>query len=165
MKRVLILLSSLVAFAWVAVGTAAPTVGVVDMQQLMKQSPQVKKSSAQLNKEFASRKAKIIKLGKQLQANLKLYHKNKAVMNSKKLDSLKSKITAQEMQLRQAQTEFQRQAMAAQSKLMKKFRTDMIKSVKQIAAKEHLTLVLPKALVLYSQSTKDITSQVAREIK
>ena len=159
MKRLTLIAGLLLTMVWSA-GALAAHIGVVDMQKIFHGSPQVKNMSANLTKQFAGRKNKIMNIGKALQANLKKYQKNKAVMSGKNLASLKASITKQELQLRTAQAKFQQDLFAAQNKKMSQFMKQVRTAVKKIATKKKLDMVLPKNSVLYSAGALDITSNV-----
>lgn len=167
MKR--FILSLLVAFVaiWSVNALAATTTnfGVVDMQKIFQSSPQVKKIRGQLKKQFASKRAKMIKMGKSLQANMKKYQKEKLVQNQKSLTALQKKINKQGLALRQAQAKLQQAAFVAQNRQMGSFISKVKSIVKTLAKKKGLGIVLPKNSVLYSQSGMDLTPEVLAKLQ
>lgn len=164
MRRLILMLCMIFVVAWSA-SVLAAGVGVVDMKQVFQTSPQIKKINADLKSKFSGQRSSIMKMGKTLQANLKKYQKNKAVMSSKSLAALKAKITSQEMKLRQAQTKFQRSLFAEQNKRMKTFMDQVKGVVQKIAKKKSLDVVLPKNSVLYSNGSLDLTASVLTGLK
>lgn len=164
MKRLIIAMCVSVACIW-SISSAALALGVIDMQQVGRNSPQLKKIQANLKQQFAGQRAKIMTMGKALQANMQKYQKNKSVMSSADLANMKKQIMSQEMQVRQAQAKFQRAVYAAQNQQMTSFFTRIKGVIKTVAAQKKLDLVLPKASVLYSANSVDITPEVMKVVK
>jgi len=159
MKRVLLTMCLSFVAIW-SIGALAGGVGVVNMQTVFRSSPQIKKINTTLKRKFATRKASILRLGKQLQTEVKKFQKNETVMDSKSAEVLRTKISTQGSKLRKLQAQFQRDLMTAQRAEMQKFMTNVKTVVKQIAAKKKLDVVLPSNAVLYSKNNLDITSNV-----
>ena len=136
MKRLMVALTVVVSILF-SINVLAAGVGVVNMQQIFRDSPQVKSINKKLKSQFASRKNGIIAKGKSLQASLRKYQKNKSVMSKKGLASLRSSITQKEVALRQAQAKFQQDLFAAQNKKMASF-------MKQV--KMRLRALLPRKI-------------------
>lgn len=164
MKRVILILGMMLAIAW-SVCVWAVNIGVVNMQQIFHDSPQIKKINNTLAQQFSPRREKIVKMGKQLQADVQKYQKNKSVLSATELTSLQNKITQEETQLRQEQTQFQQELYTAQDAQMTKFMKQIRGIVQTIAAKKELTVVLPKNSVLYAASDLDITSELLSKLK
>jgi len=164
MKRVLLAICLSFMAVW-SVGIFAGNVGVVNMQTIFRTSPQIKKINLALQKKFATRKANIMKIGKNLQSEVKKFQKNQTVMNTKSANALRTKITTQGAKLRQLQGRFQKDLMTAQNVEMKKFMVTVKAAVKKIAAQKKLDIVLPSNAVLYSKNNLDITSNVLSDIK
>lgn len=167
MKKLMLAVCIALIGMWSVASFAAttPRIGVVNMQTIFRDSPQVKKINASLKRQFAGRKDSIVKMGKQLQSALQNYQKNKAVMSSKDLTALQSKITKQEMQLRAAQAKFQKELFEAQNKQMTAFMNKVRGVVKTVAAQKNLSMVLPKNSVLYSDNNLDLTKQVLSKLQ
>lgn len=164
MKRVIIALC-ISALSMFAISAFANQIGVVNMQKIFQDSPQVKKINANLTRQFANRKQNIMKMGKRLRANIQKYQKNKEVMSAKALTNLKNQITKEEAQVRQAQVKFQQDLFAAQNAKMTNFMNKVRGIVKTIAAKKKLDMVLPENTVLYSDTGMNITSEVLDKLK
>ncbi|MCH9644873.1 MAG: OmpH family outer membrane protein [Gammaproteobacteria bacterium] len=152
------------AISLLSVNVMAEAVGVVDMQTVFHSSSQIQKINQNLNKEFSSRKQSIISMGQSLQANLAKYKKDSLVMKQSQLNTLKTQITKQEIDLRQAQARFQQDLFAAQNKSMASFMDDVKASVQKIAESKKLDLVLPKNAVLYSKGSLNITDDVLKSL-
>ncbi len=164
MKKVMIGLCLGLAAMW-SFSVMAEAVGVVDMQTIFHNSPQVKKISANLQAQFKSRKSEIVAMGRKMQANLQKYQKNKSVMSASDVKKLQTTITTEEMSIRAAQAKFQQDLFKAQNKKMAALMNKIRGIVKMVAAKQKLDLVLPKNSVLYSKNDMDITVTVLKDLK
>src|SRR5690606_27970869 len=107
----------------------------------------------------------IVAQGQKLQANLQKYQKNKAVMSQSDLSDLQNKITKEEVDLRNAQAQFQRDLFEAQNQQMSSFMDKVRGVVKTIASQQELSMVWPNSSVLYSDKNLDITQQVIDKLK
>lgn len=164
MKRLALILMAVVTATWSMGAMAAGVVGVVDMQQILQTSPEIKKINADLTKQFDERKQKIVEMGRALQGDLQTYQKNKSVMSSKVLSDTQEQIGKKEASLRDAQMKFQQDLFTAQNKSMNDFMDRVRTAVKDVASKKQIDLVLPKNMVLYSQGATDITPDVMSKI-
>src|SRR3990167_1675991 len=102
MKKMIVACVAAVAFGFSAITFADAQVGVVDMEKIFSSSKEVQQINQQLTSQFSVRKDKIMVMGKQLQADLTTYNKNKSVMSKSKLADLQTKIGKEEGALRDA---------------------------------------------------------------
>lgn len=160
MKKIIIALYLSVAAVWSIGAMAGEDFGVVNMQTIFKTSPKAKAINASLKREFAARKAGIVKMGQNLQSEVKSYQKNQAVLSKAKLAALQQKISQHSMALRQAQQKFQSDLLAAQNQKMTAFLNQVKTAVAKVAKKKDIDIVLPSNAVLYSKNKMDITSNV-----
>lgn len=164
MKKIMIAICLSVAAIW-SIGALADDIGVVDMQTIFKSSPEVKAINASLKSEFSGRKASIVKMGQQLQDEVKKYQKNQSVMSKVSLAKLQQSINQHSVSLRQAQAKFQSDLMAAQNNKMRIFLNKVKSAVTKVANKKGLELVLPSNAVLYSKNKMDITASVLSALR
>ncbi|EKD78087.1 MAG: hypothetical protein ACD_42C00045G0001 [uncultured bacterium] len=162
MKKV-VLVAAVAAFC--SIGVFADGIGVVDMKTIFTTAPQVKTIKAGLAKQFEPQKDKLEKMSQSLQADIAKYQKNKAVMDKKDLTALEDSITKQEAAFRDAQTKFQQDVFTAQNKSLETFMDSVKASVKMVAEKNKLDLVVPSNDVLYSKDKTDITQDVLKDMK
>ncbi len=160
MKHLVKLTAIAVASAWM-MSSSALTVGTVDLEAVFQNSAQIKQINANLEQKFKDRQQGLISQGQSLQANMAKYNKNKAVMSKKDLTTLQNTISAQEMQLRNAQNAFQRDVYTARNKVMAGFLARLKSNIAVIAKQKKIDLVIPKNAVFYSNdSVTDVTNQV-----
>ncbi len=164
MKRLTVLLVSTVAMIW-SLSALAGGYAFVDMKKIFTEASQVKNINSSLQKQFASRKDAILKSSNTLQADIKKFERDKAVMNAKDGQVMAQKIEQQGAKLREEQMNFQQALYAAQNEAMKKFMDQVSGVVSKIAAKEGYDFVMPMNDLLYSNSKLNITPQVLSELK
>lgn len=159
MKKVIIAICLSLAAVW-SVGAMAEDIAVVNMKTIFRSSPQAKSINASLKKQFSVRKAGIVKMRQQLQAEVQKYQKNQTTMSKASLATLQQKISMHSAALRQSQPKFQSDLIAAQNKKMKAFLNRVKAAVSDVAKRKGLDLVLPNNAVLYSKSKLDVTASV-----
>jgi outer membrane protein len=159
MKKMFIVIVSGLSLLFSA-SLLAAGVGVVDMEKVVTDSPQAKKIKADMEKKFGPQKKQIMDLGASLQANVKKFQKDKAVMSQKDLDALQKKMSSEQSQLQSMQGKVQQQLVEEQNKKMDEFMGDVKAAAKKVADKDDLDLVLPANAVIYSGDDSDITQKV-----
>ena len=164
MKKIIMAICLSLAAFW-SIGAMAEDIGVINMQTVFKSSPKAQAINAALKNQFSARKATIVKMGQQLQADIKNYQKNQAVLSKPKLAELQKKISQQSVALRQSQAKFQSDLMAAQNQKMSGFLNQVKAATAQVATKKNLELVLPINVVIYAKDKLDITSDVLTAMK
>src|SRR3990167_2774003 len=163
MKKLVLVVAAVAAV--VSVSVFASGVGVVDMKSIFSTSPKVKEIKAELTKQFNPEKTKLESMGQALQSDITKYQKNKDVMNKKDLAALEASITNQETAFRAAQTKFQQDVFNAQNARLTQFMDSVKASVKTVAEKDQLDLVIPSNDVLYTKNDKDLTQEVLKNMK
>jgi len=142
----------------------AEDIGLVNIQSILNNSAEAKAIGSALKSEFASRRASIMKMGKNLQAEVQKYQKNQAVLTQKQLANLQQEINKQSMALRQAQAKLQSDFMAARNKKLNAVFNKLKAVVQKVAAKKDLDMVLASNAVLYSKHKIDITPEVLKDM-
>jgi len=163
MKKIVVVIVMLMSFFSVSV--YALKVGTVNMEAVLKDSSKTADIKADLMKRFSGRNKHLAAQAKTLQDDLKTYEKNKAVMSPDKLDQLKKKIQTEEASLQQSKQKFQSDVASEQMVLSRKLIESIKTSISGIAKSDHLDLVMPNTVVLYSQNSVDITPQLLKAMK
>ncbi len=161
MKKIFIVIFFSIAAVMASVSASATgAIGIVDMQKIFSSSTEAQAINASLKRQFSARKAKIMKMGNELQAKVKNYQKNQSVLSKTKLAALQKTISQQSIAFRKAQEKFQSDLLAAQNKKMSAFLDKVKSAVQKVAQKKDLNLVLPSNAVLYSQNQLNVTTGV-----
>jgi outer membrane protein len=161
MKKLLVLLALLTMVG--AASAAEMKVGIVDMQTVFQKSQTVAKMRATLQKQFAPKEQAIKSKQKLLQDDIGKYKRDSAIMKDSDRDVLEQKISAEQQELGNLQSELQNQVASAQNKDMQVVYNKVQQAVSTVAKKQGINLVLAKASVVYNDSnTIDITDQVLK---
>lgn len=166
-KKFGILVSALllVAGAGVAQAADAPTmkVAVVNVQQVLQQSPRVADLSKKLEAEFKTRQTKIGDEQKALQTELDNFKKESPTMSQKDRDATQKKIAADRADLVKKVVAYQQDLQKEQNKVMQSILGDLNGIVSTIAKAQNYNLVLDSQAVIFAADGNDITKDVAKQ--
>jgi len=165
MKKLLLIIVSAMMLAGSSVVLADISIGVLNMQEVMRTIPQVKAMQKKLKNQFGPQQKKLIAQQKQLQTDVKNFEKNSAVMTDADKQKLQQKIIKQQQDLQKAQTDFRTQISAAQNKAMQKIFAQIGKVVNRVAADQKLNLIVTKASAVYNDASMDVTDSVIKGLK
>ncbi len=143
---------------------AGTKIGIVNMEQIFKNSAQVKKINTDLRTKFSSQRTEIVNLSKKLQGEMQVYSKNKSVMSKKDAADQAKAIAAQETALRTKQAGFQKQLFQSQNEAMGAFMKKVEAAVAKVAKKEGMDLVMPNNAAVYSKDGMDVTKEVMKNV-
>ncbi len=149
-----------------AADTAAPAglkLAVVNVQQVLQQSPRVAELSKKLEGEFKNRQAKIGDEQKALQDELDKFKKESPTMSQKDKDAMQKKIAADRADLVKQVVAYQQDLQKEQNKIMQGILSDLNGIVASIAKSQNYALVLDSQAVIFAGSGNDITSDVAKQ--
>jgi outer membrane protein len=165
-KKVGLLASALVLAAGVQVCQAADApykVAVVNVQQVLQQSPRVAELSKKLEGQFKARQTKINDEQKALQDDLDNFKKESPTMSQKERDAKQKTIAAKRADLVKEVVEYQQDLQKEQTKIMQGILGDLNGIVSSMAKSSNYSLVLDSQAVIYSVDGKDITADVAKQ--
>jgi len=163
MKRIVIAMSIAFFALWGAVTLAAsPSVGTVNLQQILQQSAQTKAINKKLDAQFSDRRKALDTMAASLKSDIEKLQKNQSVMDSKTSNALKEKIVKEESEFRAKQAAFQHALFDAQNKALKGFMNQVHAAAKEVAVQKKLDLVLSNNGVLYNKDSVDITSAILK---
>lgn len=165
-KKIGILVGSLILAAGVQVAqaeTAGMKVAVVNVQQVLQQSPRVAELSKKLEGEFKTRQTKINDEQKALQDQLDKFKKDSATMSQKDRDATQKKISADRSDLVKQVVAYQQDLQKEQNKIMQGILNDLNGIVSTIAKAQSYTLVLDSQAVIFAADGNDITKDVAKQ--
>jgi len=168
-KKIGILVSSLLLVAGTCqAANAAATPGdlkvaVVNVQQVLQQSPRVTQLSKKLEGEFKDRQAKIGDEQKALQDMMDKFKQESPTMSQKDKDAMQKTITANRSALVAKVVAYQQDLQKQQTKIMQGVLSDLNGIVTSIAKSQNYALVLDAQAVIYSMNGNDITKDVAKQ--
>lgn len=144
--------------------TAAPLkVAVVNVQQVLQQSPRVAQASKKLENDFKARQAKIADEQKNLQDQLDKFKKESPTMAAKDRDATQKKIAAERADLVKQVVAYQQDLQKEQGKVMQSILADLNGIVSGIAKTQSFALVLDSQAVIYANDGTDITKDVSKQ--
>lgn len=169
-KKVSVLASALLLAAGVSVAQAADApatsaikVGIVNVQQVLQQSPRVVALSKKLESQFKDRQTKINDEQKALQDELDKFKKDSVTMSQKDRDAAQKKIAADRSDLVKEAVAYQQDLQKEQSKIMQGIQADLNTIVTSIAKAQSYSLVLDSQAVIFAADGNDITKDVAKK--
>lgn len=163
-KKFGIIVSALLLAAGVQVAQAADIkVAVVNVQQVLQQSPKVADLSKKLENDFKARQNKINDEQKNLQAQLDKLKKESPTMSQKDRDAMQKKIAADRSDLVKQVVAYQQDLQKEQNKIMQNILSDLNGIVAKIAKSQGYGLVLDAQAVIYAVDGNDITKDVAKQ--
>ena len=174
-KKLGILVSALVLVAGVQVCQAAdaaattptaitqPKVAVVNVQQVLQQSPRVADLSKKLEAQFKPRQTKINDEQKALQDKLDAFKKNSPTMALKDRTATEKSISDERAGLVKEVVAYQQDLQKEQNKIMQGILNDLNGIVSSIAKAQAYSLVFDSQAVIYAADGNDITKDVAKQ--
>jgi outer membrane protein len=157
------LMISTVAFAATIPAAAAASdikVGVVDMQQILQQSPQANALNKQLQNQFQPRQQKLIAAQKNLQSEMDKFNKEGPTMNNADRTKLQNQIMSDRTSFQGMVQSYQQDLSAAQTTAMQKFTSDVQDAVGTVAKQGNYTIIMQRAAAPYADPSLDVTKQV-----
>lgn len=168
-KKLGIMVSALLLAAGVGVCQAADAtapqlkVAVVNVQQVLQQSPRVAELSKKLEGEFKARQTKIGDEQKALQDQLDKFKKESPTMSQKDRDAAQKKIADERSDLVKKVVAYQQDLQKEQNKIMQGILADLNGIVSTIAKQQNYALVLDSQAVIFAADGNDITKDVAKQ--
>lgn len=165
-KKVGIILGAFLLAAGVtaqAADTSGLKVAVVNVQQVLQQSPRVAELSKKLEGQFKTRQTKINDEQKTLQDELDKFKKESPTMAQKDRDAMQKKIASDRADLVKQVVAYQQDLQKEQNKVMQGILNDLNGIVSTIAKAQNYNLVLDSQAVIFASDGNDITKDVAKQ--
>lgn len=168
MKKVLALVSSILliggtqAYAADAAKSQLGTIAVVNVQQVLQQSPKIADINKKLQDQFKGRQQKLLAQQKSLQDETDKFKQESPTMSAKDKDSTQKKIAADQADLVKEVTAFQQDLNKEQNKQMQSVLSQLNTIITDLAKKNDYSLVLDSQAVIYAKDSSDITKDVAK---
>lgn len=153
------------AFASSSSDHAISKIGLVNVQKLVQNSPQVKQARQHLQSQMKQKQKDLKSEQQKVQQLAKKLHRNKSTMSKSDQKKLQKKINSKRKDLIQKQQQFRQQAQKARQQAMHQFLNSAQDAAKEVANKRGLDMVLADNSVLYANKSMDITDQVEAKVK
>lgn len=163
-----ILLTAGLQVSQAASTTTTPTtstlrVAVVNVQQVLQQSPKVAEISKKLEKDFKDRQTQITEEQKNLQDDLDKFKKESPTMSQKDRDATQKKIATKRSELVKKVVAYQQDLQKEQNKAMQGILNNLNGIVSTIAKQQNYALVLDAQAVIFASDGNDITKEVSKQ--
>lgn len=135
-------------------------IGVVDMREVIDNSPQMKAAADNLRKEFKPRQDKIVAAQQALQKDQDKLKRDGSVMSQSDADALQAQITTEGRDLQRMQEDYMQDLRTAQQTAMQSFLTSVDAVVQKMTKQNNYDLILRRDTVAYASPRVDITQQV-----
>lgn len=164
-KKIGILVGALLLAGGVSVCQAADNmkVAVVNVQQILQQSPRVADLSKKLEGQFKSRQTTINDEQKSLQERLDKFKKDAPTMSKSDRDKAEKSLENDRAELVKKVVAYQQDLQKEQNKIMQGVLNDLNGIVSSIAKSQQVSLVLDSQAVIFSSDSTDITKDVAKK--
>jgi len=173
MKKVLALVSSLLLVggtqAYAATDATTDTtkamsnIAVVNVQQILQQSPKIADINKKLQGTFKPRQETLLAEQKALQDEMDKFKKDSATMSNSDKDAAQKKIQGDQADLVKKVTAFQTDLNKEQNKQMQSVLSQLNEIISGIAKKNSYTVVFDSQAVIYAKDGADITKQVVTQ--
>jgi outer membrane protein len=170
MKKALALVSSLLLIGGAQVyaaddvaKTQLGNIAVVNVQQVLQQSPKIAGINKKLQDQFKARQQKLLTQQKSLQDEMDKFKQESPTMNQKDKDAMQKKVATDQADLVKQVTAFQQDLNKEQNKQMQTVLSQLNGIISDLAKKSDYSLVLDSQAVIYAKDSSDITKQVAKE--
>ena len=146
-----------------AAASVQPKVAVVNVQQVLQQSPRVAELSKKLEGQFKPRQTKINDEQKSLQDAVDKFKKESPTMSQKDRSSTEKKISDNRADLVKQVVAYQQDLQKEQNKVMQGILNDLNGIVSTIAKAQSYMLVFDSQAIIYAADGNDITKDVAKQ--
>nr|WP_269749536.1 molecular chaperone Skp [Xenorhabdus lircayensis] len=153
------------ALAFSASVQAADKIALVNVAEVFQQLPAREAVAKQLDNEFKGRASELQRMESDLQTKLQKLQRDGSTMKASDREKLeKEAVTKRDEFTQKAQT-FENDSRRRQVEERNKILGRIQDAVKVVAGKEGYDLVLDANTAVYSASSKDITSEVLKQVK
>ncbi len=139
-----------------SVNAFAHKVGIVDMQEIYKQLPQMAKIEESLQTEFAERRQELEKLQGDIRFEAEKFKRESTTMSQDQKDALRDKIQGMQKNLAEKGRPLEQEIKSRQNQELAKVQTLIIETIQEIAKKGDFDEVKVKDTTIYF-NPKEVT--------
>ncbi len=149
-----------------SVSALAHKVGVVDMQEIYKQIPQMAKIEQSLQSEFAERRQELEKLQGDIRFEAEKFKRESTTMSQAQKDALRDKIQGMQKNLAEVGRPLEQEIKARQNQELAKVQGLIIKTIEEIAKDGDFDEVKVKDTTIYfnPKEVTDLSSKVVTAV-
>jgi outer membrane protein len=168
--KTIIKTTALSILAALMMGTSASAlahkVGIVDMQSIYQQIPQMAKIEQQLQSEFAERRQELEKLQGDVRFEMEKFQRESATMSDEQKTTLRDKIQGMQKQLAEKGRPLEQEIKARQNQELAKVQKLIIDTIQSVAKSGKFDEVKVKDTTIYFNPDKvtDLSSKVVEAV-
>jgi outer membrane protein len=168
--KTIIKTTALSILAALMMGTSASAlahkVGIVDMQSIYQQIPQMAKIEQQLQSEFAERRQELEKLQGDVRFEMEKFQRESATMSDEQKTTLRDKIQGMQKQLAEKGRPLEQEIKARQNQELAKVQKLIIETIQSVAKSGKFDEVKVKDTTIYFNPDKvtDLSSKVVEAV-
>ena len=168
--KTIIKTTALSILAALMMGTSASAlahkVGIVDMQSIYQQIPQMAKIEQQLQTEFAERRQELEKLQGDVRFEMEKFQRESATMSDEQKTALRNKIQGMQKQLAEKGRPLEQEIKARQNQELAKVQKLIVETIQSVAKSGNFDEVKVKDTTIYFNPDKvtDLSSKVVEAV-
>ena len=168
--KTIIKTTALSILAALMMGTSASAlahkVGIVDMQSIYQQIPQMAKIEQQLQTEFAERRQELEKLQGDVRFEMEKFQRESATMSDEQKTALRNKIQGMQKQLAEKGRPLEQEIKARQNQELAKVQKLIVETIQSVAKSGKFDEVKVKDTTIYFNPDKvtDLSSKVVEAV-
>jgi outer membrane protein len=140
-------------------------IGVINVNKVFTDSPQVAAANDDFKKKFEGRQKELEEANKNFQKAVETFSKNSPTMKADEQKKEQQKIIDQQKKMQEMQTKFQADANNAQKDAMEGFVKNLEDASGKVAKEKGLDLVVMKTSLAYYKSEFEVTDDVIKQMK
>lgn len=163
----LLLLVTIVGLLVLCAGMARAAdlkIGVVNIQELIKDSPQAKAADAEKQQKFGSRYNALVAQQNKIKALQDQISRNGSVMSAAQLQNLQNQLDADQQDLSRKEGDFQADYNQWQNEKLGSIQQAIAQEVQKFAKAHQYNLIIGPGVV-YADNTIDVTNQVLMQLQ
>ncbi len=141
-----------------------PKIGVVSLEKVLTEAPQVKAVNESMLERFGGRKTELEELEKEINGLQENYKRNELVMTEDKLNELKNKIIAKVQEFKQKEATLAQEVNTVRNQELAVLQQSVRSIIDDIAKTEKYDIILSEG-VIYTSDSYNITGKVLERMK
>lgn len=163
-RSLLMLAAAVLVLSAGMVQAADLKIGVVNMQELMKESPQAKAAEAEMQQKFGSRRNALLAEQNKIKALQDQINRNGSVMSAAQLQNLQNQLDADQQDMSRKESDFQADLNEWQNQKLGAIQQIVVKEVQAFAKAHQYNLIVGLGIV-YADGSVDVTDQVLAQLQ
>jgi|GEM_PF-2933062 len=140
-------------------------IGVMNVNKVFIESPQVSAAKADFRRKFDFREHELSQVQKNFQREVEFFNKNSILMKLDTQRNEQQKLLEKQKKIQEMQAKLQADAGKAQQEAFDNFSRKLEMAVNKVAVDKKLDLVLVNASLAYSKKELDITHDIVKQMR